>query len=292
MEASSKKPAKVRGPSKKRKRRDSTKAQALARISRSDSVMGYTPNSGPQLESFNSGALAGDTRSPEQPQDRLCENIAISSPANSALAWCRGDLNRPLRSPSLSHYAPGSTIENGGQQSPHEAIALQDVYMETQSTMRAHDFEFVHSNPCPAITLREAEQVDNERRRYQSLWPSQSPCMEYDGYAPSSAGQVYLDRFPSSYPSVTSQYPQNFLPSPCEHSQIFKDSTHMSGLRRQQPSHDSQPSLAAPAFHSYDIEAYDPSGSCDTASFNQEHYGLPVASSCNYQIGPNDFHSK
>lgn len=292
MEVSTTKPTKIRGPPKKRKISNSTRARAQARISRSDSVMSYIPSSGPQPESFDSGSLAGDTKSPEQSQDRRCDNMVIKSQANSALGRCKGDLKRPLRSLPLSQYTPGSNPENGGQQSQHEAITSQGVYMETQTAIAAQNSEFVHGIPCPAFTLREAEQMDKSTRMNQSLWPSQSPCMEYDAYAPSSALQAYLDRSQSSYPSVTSQYPQNTLPSQCEHSPVFNVSTPMSSLQGQQPSHALLPSVAAPRLPPYDIGPYDPSSSLGAAAFNQEQYELSVANFCNYQFGANRSHSR
>lgn len=292
VEVSTTKPSKLRGPSKERNTSDSIRVRNRVRGSRSGSDMSYISSSRSQLESFDSGSLTGDTESREQPQDRLCDNMVIGSQANSALGRCRGNLKRPLRSLSLSHYTPGSTTENSRQQSQHEDIIPQDVYVETETAIGAQNFDFVHGIPCPAITQREAEQMDNGTRMNQSLWPSPWPCMEYNDYAPSSAVQVYLDRSRSSYPSVTSQYPQNVLPSQYEHSPVYNDSTHMSGLWRQQPSHAPLPSLAAPPSPSYNIEAYDPFSRLGAASSNQEQHGLRAANSCNYPIGSNQFHAR
>lgn len=271
-----------------------SKIRDRARRSRSGSGMNYTLHSRPQLESFDLGSLASVTESPEQSQDRVCDNMVIESQANSALAQCSGDLKRPFRTLSLSQYAPGPITENGRPENQHEDITSQDVYKETQSAIGAQNSEFVHGIPCPTIALREAEQVENRTRMSQSLWPSPWPCMEYNDYAPSSAVQVYLDRSQSSYPSVTSQYPQNVLPSQYEHSPVSNASTHMSGLWRQQPSHVPLPSLAAPPSPSYNIEAYDLSSRLGAASLNQEQHEpeLQAANSCNYQIGLNQFHAR
>ena len=290
MEVSVKKPSKRRKSSKKRKSTRSTREPARAPRSRSDVVVSRTPSSSPQeAPELITPISAPETE--EQYQDRFSEREFVVAQENSASSMSSGDLTCPLQELSLSQYAPRSTTDNGGQRTRDEVqIAQQDVYMEMETVTEARDFGFIPRGPYAAYPIPEAEQMDNQTRMNQSLWPPQAPSTVDNSYPPpavNSVNQGYLNQPQWSYPS-----PQTIIQSPFQLSPVVNGNADLSGFQPPLPSHSPLPNLAAPPNFPDSIEAYDSSNRFPAPHINQDHHGLPNADFQPYPMGPNYFHSR